>query len=170
VGISNGSCPSGTTPSYFYTGHYTNVLPDNISASGSSVSVSVQGAFPDANSLTGVGGFQGSIPLSEFATSSSVTALEAQLNDVSAYSAQQRIFLKHFAAQGVAQSLAMAGVGDIDPDQKVSLSMNFGTFEGQSAAAVGIAVRLSHSVSFNAGMSGMGNTSYGARFGLRVGW
>ncbi|HSM96095.1 MAG TPA: YadA C-terminal domain-containing protein [Rhizomicrobium sp.] len=129
--------------------------------------IEVSGYFPDPSAPAGFSSFSGRLPLSDFASTASLNALQ---NQIGANMAMLNSQLKHYAAQGVAQALAMAGVGDIDADQKVSISMNFGTYEGQSAAAMGIAVRLDHHVSFNAGMSGMGSGTYGARAGFRIGW
>ena len=73
--------------------------------------------------------------------------------------------------QGVAMSLAMDGVGDLGPDEKVAISMNVGTFGGQSGMAAGFAIRAADHLTFNGGVgSGFNGGLVGARAGMRLAW
>jgi len=173
TGAGNHQAPCRPGEQFEYiTGHKSTVttVPSAAVAPGSAYSIPAYGAFADPASPSGISYLEGSIPLSDFATASSVDALQLEIDQSNAQMAQQQILLEHYAAQGIAQALAMAGTGDIDPDQKISLSLNWGEYGGQSAAAVGVAVRLAPNASFNAGASGIGASQYGVRAGFRVGW
>lgn len=102
---------------------------------------------------------------------SNVTALGAQWN---AFAAQ---LSRDFQAQtrisncGVAQALAMAGSFDLRPDENFAVSMNVGSFRGQTAFASGAVARLSEHWSLNAGVTaGVNGGPMGARAGIRFGW
>lgn len=142
-------------------------IPSAAVGPNSGVMVDAHGYFPDPSNPLGYSSFNAGIPLNDFATTSSVVALQSLLDSEMV---RANTFVKHYAAQGVAQAIAMAGVGEIDPDQKISLAVNFGSYEGQSAAAVGLAIRMNRHVSFSGGMSGMGSGTYGVHAGFRIGW
>ena len=73
--------------------------------------------------------------------------------------------------QGVAMSLAMDGVGDLGPDEKVAISMNVGTYGGQNGIAAGVAFRAAQHLTFNAGIgTGVNGGLVGGRAGVRMAW
>lgn len=199
-GCSNGTqppCTGGSTPIFSSLGGTTvTTLPAGITGPGSTVGVNVSGYFPDSSSPIGFSSLTGTVPLSLFASSASVSSLQSQMQtsfaainaavannstaiaansaaiaQLQAQMASQNSGFKHYAAQGIAQSLAMAGVGDIGSDERFSLSANWGTFGGENGVAIGAAVRISNHVSFNAGFaSSVEGGQSGARAGIRVGW
>jgi hypothetical protein len=107
------------------------------------------------------------IPLSDFATSSSVQTLQASFSQLAqSLHAQTRI-----SNSGIAQALAMAGVADLQSDEKFAVSMNVGFFRGQTALAGGATARLRDHVSINGGVTtGVNGGQVGARAGIRFGW
>jgi autotransporter adhesin len=112
-----------------------------------------------------------SLDLKAFARPGDLSALSEQM---AATNAQLTLSLQKFtreSQQGIAQSLAMAGSPQLQADENYALSMNVGTFGGQTAFAAGAVARVDDHVSFNAGISGsLDGGSAGARAGIRFGW
>jgi hypothetical protein len=72
---------------------------------------------------------------------------------------------------GVAMALAMGGVGDLAPDEKVAVTMNFGTYGGDNGIAAGVTFRVADHVAFNGGFgTGLGRGLSGGRVGVRFAW
>jgi hypothetical protein len=152
---------------------------------GSTLGLYISGAYPDSNSPTGIAGLSGYVPLSAFARSSTVNALQQSFNafqqsfnvfshEVLDWQTQMR---RAFDLQvrttnsGVAQALAMAGTTDLQSDENFAVSINMGTFRGQTAIAGAGVARLSQHVSFNTGITaGVNGGAVGARAGVRFGW
>ena len=113
-----------------------------------------------------------------FATSSSVNTLQLSLNSLSQQvSIWETQLAKNLNTQmrtsnsGVAQALALAGTTDLQPDENFAVSMNVGTFRGQTAFASAGVTRLSQHVLLSAGITtGFNGGSMGARAGIRFGW
>jgi hypothetical protein len=150
----------------------------------------VEGAYIDPTT-NAVSYFGTRISLNEFATSSSVSAIRnslsalgTRLNAITSDLAGFQSSLNKLSQQikaiqsqtrisnsGVAQALAMAGTTDIQPDEHFAVSINVGTFRGQTAVASAAVARLTQHVSFNAGVtSGVNGGPMGARAGIRFGW
>jgi autotransporter adhesin len=74
------------------------------------------------------------------------------------------------AFEGTAIALAMGG-GALPDNKKFALSMNVGTFSGQSGGAVSAQYRLADNVILDAGVgAGFAQGGVGARGGLTVAW
>ncbi len=72
---------------------------------------------------------------------------------------------------GIAMSLAMDGTGELGPDEKVAISMNFGTFGGQNGVAAGVTFRVADHVTFSGGFgTGLNGGLSGGRAGVRFAW
>ncbi len=163
---------------YCGAGDFTTLpsIPNGID--GSTLGLYISGAYPDSNSPTGIAGLSGYVPLSAFAKSSSVNALQQSFNvfsqQVLDWETQMR---RNFDLQvrttnsGVAQALAMAGTTDLQSDENFAVSINMGTFRGQTAVAGAGVARLSQHVSLNTGITaGVNGGAVGARAGIRFGW
>lgn len=102
---------------------------------------------------------------------SEFAALSAQIAATNAQFAQALHAQARLDDSGVAQALAMAGTTDLQPDEYYAVSVNIGTFHGQTAFAGGAAARLDDHVSVNAGVTaGANGGAIGARAGIRFGW
>jgi autotransporter adhesin len=112
------------------------------------------------------------------ATNAAVASLQASFAALSIEVANENATLLHElrvqarqSDQGIAQALAMAGTADLQSDEHYAVSMNFGTFGGQTAFAAGAAARVGDHVSINAGFTaGTHGGPVGARAGIRFGW
>jgi autotransporter adhesin len=102
---------------------------------------------------------------------SSVDSLSAQIATMNARLTQALHSQTMIAYGGIAQALAMAGTTDIQPDENYAVSINMGTFGGQSAFAGGATARITDHASINAGFTaGTSGGPMGGRVGLRFGW
>lgn len=119
---------------------------------------------------TAVGSLQGNVS----ALNASVGVLSTQLSSLSIRfdQFQQQVHMEEQdLRQGVAMSLAMDGVGDLGPDEKVAISMNVGTYGGQNGIAAGVAFRAAQHLTFNAGIgTGVHGGLVGGRAGVRMAW
>jgi hypothetical protein len=149
-------------------------IPAAAGAPGSNLGVSINGGYADPTSPTGISTINGTIPLSAFATSSSVDSLTAQTNQVLQQLQavdQQLQSQDRTARQGIAASLAMAGTGNLEEGEKFAVSMNWGTFGGQSGVAGGFAMRAADHVTLNGGVAGgVSGGPVGGRAGIRFAW
>jgi len=106
------------------------------------------------------------MPNAKFTSAQGITVPLADFASASVVADQVRIL-----DRGVAMSLAMAGVGDLQSDEHIAFSGNWGTFQGENGGAVGAAYRLTEHVSVNAGFAGsFSGGTYGGRAGIRIGW
>jgi hypothetical protein len=65
----------------------------------------------------------------------------------------------------------MADVPTVLPGEKLALTMNYGTFEGESGVAMNGALRLSDNLQLTGGIGyGPSQGIVGGRVGLRVAW
>src|SRR5262249_51220006 len=75
------------------------------------------------------------------------------------------------AYTGVAMAFAMAGVPTVLPGEKFVMTMNYGTFEGESGLAMNGALRISDNMQLTAGVGyGPDRGIVGGRVGLRMAW
>ena len=75
------------------------------------------------------------------------------------------------AFTGVAMAFAMVGSPTVMPNEKVALSINWGTFAGANGSAVSAAMRINHNMQLNGGFGyGFGENVPGGRVGLRFGF
>ena len=182
-------CPAGLSPSFGLSGGTAQLstVPTAFTAPTSSVYVSLEGYFADPSSPYGVSRLNGAqIALSAFATGSSVDALQnsvnqmgVSLNDVRSQIAAEQTAIAGLAeqiarqdvtaSQGTAQAIAMGGLGYVGSDENYSFAMNLGVYRGQTAGAMGFAVRADQHLSFNGALSATGS-DVGARVGFRIGW
>lgn len=110
------------------------------------------------------------INLNQFARESDLIVFQAQAAAMNQFG--QKLQADSVRAnQGVAMSLAMAGIGDLQSGEHIAFSGNWGTFQGQNGGAVGVAYRLNEHLSVNAGFAGsLDGGAYGGRAGFRIGW
>jgi hypothetical protein len=177
IGVSPAVCPNPNT----CPAPLTPLAPNFITLKVNSG----QGLLPDPNSPTGFYTVQFLIPLSDFARADTVDGLGNSLTTLqTSFAALSANFAATNAAlsqalqlearqtrSGIAQSLAMAGTADLQSDENYAVSMNVGTFGGQTAFAGGMAARIDAHVSINAGVTaGVNGGPVGARAGIRFGW
>jgi hypothetical protein len=94
-----------------------------------------------------------------FASASDIGAINSRLNDLGNRSNR--------AYTGT----AMAGVPTLMPNEKVAVTMNWGTFQSSNGLALNAAMRIVDNVQFNAGIGyGPDEKIAGGRAGLRFGW
>ncbi|HZN30895.1 MAG TPA: YadA-like family protein [Xanthobacteraceae bacterium] len=93
---------------------------------------------------------------------SQINRLQSQVNQVN-----QRVDTANAGA-----AMAMALSGGFLPDQKnFAVAFNYGTFQGQNAAALSTFLRMNEYVVFSAGMSyGVEAKQLGGRAGLLFAW
>lgn len=116
--------------------------------------------------------------LDQFASQNEVTDLQTSFNLLSAQFAiadapllQALQMQARIANIGTAQALAMSNSTALQSDENYAVSLNIGTFGGQTAFAGGAVARLNDHVSINAGISaGANGGPVGARAGIRFGW
>ena len=72
---------------------------------------------------------------------------------------------------GIAMAFAMVGTPMVMPNEKVALSVNWGTFEGANGSAISAAVRIYRNVQLNGSFAyGFAENMPGGRVGLRFGF
>jgi hypothetical protein len=163
-------CTGGETPVYTYDDNYQTSLtsiPSSAGQAGSNLGVFLSGAYQDPTSPTGISALTGYLSLSSFARSSTVDNLAAGL------AMQQQIMMAQdrIALQGIAASLAMAGGGDLNPDENFAVAGNWGTFGGQNAFAGSFTIRAADHLTFNGGMAASASGGpVGGRAGFRFAW
>ena len=173
-------CGAGQAPEYSGVTSFSPIasIPGG---PGSGLYVFVDGPFQDPSSPTGLSGFDGAVPLSAFARSSTVDSLAATVSNLSTAMSgistsiadlqQQLAMQDKTLRQGVAMSLAMDGTGTLGPDEHLALSMNWGTFGGQNGVAGSVAFRAADHVTFNGGIgTGFHGGLVGGRAGVRIAW
>jgi autotransporter adhesin len=120
------------------------------------------------------GGGALTIDINQFARQGDVLALQLQVANFTTAMGQINQNLHMIAQrsdQGIAMSLAMAGVADLQTDEHFAVSANWGTFRGQNSAAFGVAYRVADHVSVSGGLVGsLNGGSLGGRAGIRFGW
>lgn len=177
---SNYNCPANTIKSNWgvNTGNnggqnpsqtLTQIPADAAGAQGASILVS--GYYPTA---AGYSSFSGRVPLSEFATASSVNALslasDIETNRALAAEASLNKTLSDQTKAATAISVALGGMGFI-PGKRMNLTMNMGAYEGKTAFAVQGAYVLNNNAYVNFAVAGgtkEGGTAY--RSGVTFGW
>jgi hypothetical protein len=97
------------------------------------------------------------------ASSADIGAINGRLNDLDNRSNR--------AYTGIAMAFAMAGVPTLMPNEKVAVTMNWGTFQSSNGLALNAALRIADNVQFNAGIGyGPDEKIAGGRAGLCFGW
>jgi hypothetical protein len=75
------------------------------------------------------------------------------------------------AFTGVAMAFAMVGSPTVMPNERIALSVNWGTYEGANGSAVSAAMRIYRSVQLNGSFAfGFTDNTPGGRVGLRFGF
>lgn len=75
------------------------------------------------------------------------------------------------AYNGVAMAFAMAGVPTLMPNEKLAMTVNYGTFEGTSGFALNAAFRVTDAIQLTGGIGyGADEGIAGGRVGLRMAW
>lgn len=176
-----GDVTAASNVQFFGTKSAVSGVPAAATALGTTASVNVQGEYADSASPTGVSYVNASIPLNEFATSSSVAAETSRAENVentlgSEIHAETAARIADIARvnrgyrMGVATAIALSGLGVI-PGKRFNLTLNTGTYEGQWAVAAQGAYLVGNHAMLNAGVStsatGQGT---GARAGITLGW
>ena len=73
--------------------------------------------------------------------------------------------------EGVAMAIAMGGAVPPGPGQLFAMAVNFGTFNGQNAAAMSGTIRVHRNICVTTGAGlGLGRGKYGGRVGVSIGW
>ena len=169
---------SGTVGTLSNTVNSLSASIGTINANLGSLSTTVGGLSTTVNNLgtsftalsSTVNGLQGTVN----SLNANVGTLSTQLSSLSIRfdQFQQQVHLEEQTLrEGVAMSLAMDGVGDLGPDEKVAISMNVGTYGGQNGIAAGIAFRAAEHLTFNGGIgTGFNRGLVGGRAGVRLAW
>jgi autotransporter adhesin len=133
------------------------VLGNNSTASGPN-SVSV-GAAGNERRITNVApGIAGTDAVNVSQLNGAVLGLSSEIFD-----------LRRSVGFGVAGATALAMIPSISPDQRYSVGLGFGGYDGYQAIALGFNGRLDNSVTVRAGASiSNGKSTYGA--GISLGW
>lgn len=173
-------------------GYYDPTSPNGIAGLGGTIPLSAfaKSSTVDAlgSSLTGlnttVAGLSSNVNamnVSLASVSSNVTGLSSVVSSLAAQQQilsdqisqlQQQVLLQDQSMrQGVASAMAMSGTGDLGADEKVSLSMNWGTYGGQNAVAGAFAVRAANHFIVSGGIAGgLRGGPVGGRAGFRMAW
>ena len=194
--FSSPPCAPGQRGEYDSTANsvtVTSTIPTFALMPSSNVGIDVNGFYADPTSPSGISIFSGRVPLSDFATSSSLAALQAQvallnpaavagalasfqsqIDGVNAAMAAQSQSLRREAVrsdQGIAMALASGGGVELQSDEHFAIAMNMGAFRGQNGGAISAAYRVADHVSFNASFVGsFDGGAVGGRAGIRFGW
>jgi hypothetical protein len=149
------SPPCGGAPTYYTppvvngqqpnTAYSVSAVPSGATAAGSQVGVYASGAYPDPSAPGGVSYFYGSIPLSDFATPQSMSALQSSVaaltSRVNSFIATQQAFNASVTqaqarlGRGVAMSTALALQGPLDGKDN-RLSIGVGAFGDSNAVSL----------------------------------
>jgi hypothetical protein len=189
IGV-NGDPATGTQATYIVTSGFcssdqlsqggqnllqngTNVVTQNtLPASASqSVGLLVGGIYNDPRFPDAVySQFGGTLPLSSFATAKSVSALGGALvNESNAREADIARVSSQFRL-ATATAVALGGNGFI-PGKRLNLTLNYGSYEGESAMSLQGAFIVNSNAYVNMGLaSGISGSGTAFRTGLTLGW
>ena len=104
------------------------------------------------------------------ATNTDIAAINSQLDSMNGR-INDLYTRSNKAYAGVAMAFAMADVPTVMPGEHLAMTMNYGTFEGESGLAVNAAYRLANNVQLAGGIGyGPNEGIVGGRVGLRVAW
>jgi hypothetical protein len=151
---------------------YVNSIPQG-SSGPFPLFVSVEGIFLDPAYGGALNYFTAQVPLTNFATASSVNALQTQSNIFAVDLHTLAVELHKQARnsdQGVAMAFAASGVADLQSDEHFAISENWGTFNGQNAIAFGAAYRVADHISVSGSFAKAVNGPVAGRAGFRIGW
>jgi hypothetical protein len=159
VAIGNGAVTTRANQQVFGTAATTYTMPGITSAaSRAAQSGPVQVVTTDA---------AGNLATASLVTNQDIAGLNSQLATINGRLSD----LSQKALTGVAMAFAMAGAPTLMPNEKVALTVNYGTYQGAHGVALGGALRISDKLQANGGIAyGPDGNLAGGRAGLRIGW